>query len=587
VAKTVYVPNLHKVLEDLADPSSPGGEFVLLRTRHADCTCTVGTIKGQSDSVDEANNLSDMVPVDQFDFTGATLPAVPGGAPGSIYTALHYARANDPAANPSGAWRFVYPGRYDGHKLSGRHQGATQVQFGPGLGEGAADADQHETFVPKVLIGAPDPAAHPNQGSFPIRLADFPPVSPRSASGNAYPFGLFARQADLLRIPFIGAYTVYAPATAIPVDGSLPSPRPPSGAGTQLYEMNGVSMDSAFAEDTDTTDDPSPAAAPEEMREQIGRFCPIHVVPVSSTDARVDDLAFSSGYPKAVRLESGDAGAQVYSPPETADKLTGPLYRARYHWALDLFDQFSIHAPNNDFLPNVAPSQYHTASGAPINPQPAPVSNSGGIAGNAEVSPLDPNDTANDYAEDLEPVEGLVNINTAPWKVLAALPMVLNADGSVNVARNIELAKAIVYFRDVHNGYQKDAADTKLYPNGAFASIFELNSVWDTRPAGPGLRDASKYSGRGRDYRFGNGYGTLGVTGNSDFAQQHEVLARISNLITTRSDSFTCYVYVMGVTHDGAPDAEIKVQRRGAFIADRSGVRPLRPVVRTFFFNNE
>src|SRR5205085_9378008 len=130
-----------------------------------------------------------MGPVDQFDFTGATLPAVPGGVPGaSVYTALHYARANDPAAGARGAWRFVYPGRYDGLKSSGRHQGATQVQFGPGLGEGAIDGDQHDTFVPKVLLGAPDPTAHPYQGSFPIPLANFPPASPRAAAGNVYPF---------------------------------------------------------------------------------------------------------------------------------------------------------------------------------------------------------------------------------------------------------------------------------------------------------------------------------------------------------------------------------------------------------------
>jgi len=41
----------------------------------------------------------------------------------------------------------------------------------------------------------------------------------------------------------------------------------------------------------------------------------------------------------------------------------------------------------------------------------------------------DDKDPANDYVEDRQPVEGLVNINTAPWKVLASLPMVLNNDG--------------------------------------------------------------------------------------------------------------------------------------------------------------
>jgi hypothetical protein len=297
----------------------------------------------------------------------------------------------------------------------------------------------------------------------------------------------------------------------------------------------------------------------------------------------------------------------VNNPVETESGPPGTRYRYRYHWAADLFDHLTVHSPNNDFLPNVTPSLYKTPAGALITPSPQAVSNSGGIAGNSD--PLDPAGAANDYAEDSQPVDGLVNINTAPWKVLAALPMVLNPDGSVNVERNAELAKAIVYFRDVHDGYQKDLADKTLYPHGPFTSVADLNAVWDTRPTRPGFRDLGKYPGPGTAYGFRNGYGLVNLTGGTepgvdagdlapnvrgktdgvraDFEEQYLVFNRISNLITTRSDSFTCYVYVMGVAHDGAPDAEIKVQRRVAFIADRSGVRPLRPVVRTLFFNND
>jgi hypothetical protein len=232
----------------------------------------------------------------------------------------------------------------------------------------------------------------------------------------------------------------------------------------------------------------------------------------------------------------------------------------------------------------VAPSFYRPPPGAPAPPPPQPVSNSGGVAGNSDVLDLKGGlvDASNDYVEDRQPVEGLVNINTAPWKVLAALPMVLGPNGAVDVERNIELAKAIVYFRDVDNGYRRGPADRSFNPHGPFKTIFELNEVVETRPLS--LR---KYPGGGTAYGFRNAYRTLAAAGGSDFAQNYEVLSRISNLITTRSDSFTCYVYVMGVAHDGAPDAEIKVQRRVAFIADRSGVRPLRPVVRTLFFGND
>ena len=110
---------------------------------------------------------------------------------------------------------------------------------------------------------------------------------------------------------------------------------------------------------------------------------------------------------------------------------------------------------------------------------------------------------------------------------------------------------------------------------------------------------------------FSNGYGTLvpgapddprlaagdlspGKPGaadhvRNDFEERNLVLTRISNLVTTRSDSFTCYVYVVGIMNAFTPDAEVKTQRRTAFNADRSaiGPPPERPEVRTRTFNNE
>lgn len=52
-------------------------------------------------------------------------------------------------------------------------------------------------------------------------------------------------------------------------------------------------------------------------------------------------------------------------------------------------------------------------------------------------------------------------------------------------------------------------------------------------------------------------------------------LNRISNLITTRSDSFTVYVLVQGWRNAGTANPELVVQRRVMFIADRSSVHPI------------
>ncbi len=60
----------------------------------------------------------------------------------------------------------------------------------------------------------------------------------------------------------------------------------------------------------------------------------------------------------------------------------------------------------------------------------------------------------------------------------------------------------------------------------------------------------------------------------NDFETQNLALTRISNLVTTRSDVFTVYVLVQGFRNAGTANPELMVQRRAAFIADRSRVIP-------------
>ena len=52
------------------------------------------------------------------------------------------------------------------------------------------------------------------------------------------------------------------------------------------------------------------------------------------------------------------------------------------------------------------------------------------------------------------------------------------------------------------------------------------------------------------------------------------MLNRISNLITMRSDVFTCYLIVQGWRNAGTNAAQLAVQRRLAFTVDRSTVVP-------------
>ena len=75
----------------------------------------------------------------------------------------------------------------------------------------------------------------------------------------------------------------------------------------------------------------------------------------------------------------------------------------------------------------------------------------------------------------------------------------------------------------------------------------------------------------------------------NDFEARFLMMNRLSNLVTTRSDTFTCYVLVQGWVGVGVAGAnpELKVQRRRAFIADRTGVTPsVRDVAAQFFYND-
>jgi DNA uptake protein ComE-like DNA-binding protein len=266
-------------------------------------------------------------------------------------------------------------------------------------------------------------------------------------------------------VPFMGAYRI-------------------NTFGAAMVELNSVSMDSFFAEDSDTTNDTD---------EEVGRFCP----------------------------------------------LTGSN---NYDWAQDVFDYFSAtQNPNKDFLPNVDATLADTSvtpaipARYPGGVAPAPVRNTSSSAANS--------------GEDEVPNEGLININTAPWKVLARLPMLSDP------AANELLAKAI---------------ETHRNTNGAFTNVFELYNVAGfVNPGGDPDDDAGDFSPLGA--------GTDGVS--NDFEQKYLLLNRISNLVTTRSDSFTVYIVVQA--WQDANDAGntyptrrpvLLDERRAAFIVDRSGI---------------
>ena len=165
----------------------------------------------------------------------------------------------------------------------------------------------------------------------------------------------------------------------------------------------------------------------------------------------------------------------------------------------------------------------------------------------------DPNETR---------VKGRININTAPWYVIAQLPWVSQ---KINKPTNYALARSIVAYRDKTNIPGVDYSLRTGQPG--FNSIGELMNVRVT----PGNDPNYSICYYGLDSIDQMGFPDLttdpltGVDGAvDDFEEGDLIFSRISNLVTVRSDVFTAYILVRIGTNGP--------QRRVIAILDRSKV---------------
>lgn len=138
-------------------------------------------------------------------------------------------------------------------------------------------------------------------------------------------------------------------------------------------------------------------------------------------------------------------------------------------------------------------------------------------------------------------IKGRININTAPWFVLAQLPWVSHRGGSPDYS----LAQTIVTRRD----------------NPSVTGFWNIGELM-------GVTGMDYYANDGSDL---TGFPDLTTPDNpsggvapDDFEERDVIFARISNLVTVRSDVFTAYILVR-IGNDGP-------QKRVMAILDRSNV---------------
>jgi len=502
-------------------------QLLLVRPRRSDGTPSRSVdpndpLNAFDEGAIDSPNLADRVPVDAYDFTNLS----PAGF--AMASEWHYVRPSDSTRGK--AWHYVYPGPVTtGGSIAAR--GPTFL--GTHVNRAAATSDLSSLGRPDAEVLEPalyhDLALELNGTGFPC------PFKPTAGGPNQFPCGGFARNGDILDVPFIGAYCVRQ------VPAGPEDHRPAS-----FVELNPATVDSAFADDDDPDDDVDASGMPVE---QVGHFCPIDGADLSGSD------------------HADDFGAD---PAEW-----------RYHWAMHLFDYLTVQCPQDDYLPDVDPAasdltvppapcpMHYPAAGADAALAPQPVANVLPNLANAQAS------NANQLTEETAPVEGLVNLNTAPWRVLAAVPW-LPPPTTTNqkprwLSDNARIAQAIVDYRDGSPGHAG---------HGPFRTIFELNRV--ELPDGTRLRDVL---GNTATTVFGPSQGRLAPYGNAsdndivrgDFMSRFQLMTRVSNLVTTRSDSFVVYVLVQGWRDADTASPTLVCERRLAALVDRTGVTRLNP----------
>jgi hypothetical protein len=444
-----------------------------------------------------------------------------------------------------------------------------------------------------------------------------------SAAGKPqYPFGGFTRTLDALEAPFIGSYRLrrisgFSNSGALTLTNSDPS---------LLLELNPVTLDSQQADDYDTLNTSTPSDDP---FENIGRFCPIDGQDTTTRNIKVDDFA------------------PVGPPPTYTASASW-----RYHWALNLPTILTAESPQDEQFPLMdasfgtsgAPPQgvVHSTSGT----TPAPQSYGQVATGASQtqfLATVDLNSVAN-YAglpiqiltggaqgefsvissatpvgapgankwqitlnprlqntpaqfdqfvilgppEETASLNGLVNVNTASWQVLAGVPMVPNGgidagNNTRGLAQNANIAQSIVYYRDV------DDSTGQGHGHGPFQSLFELNKVPIYTSFPPPSGTPATYTFRDaimgvpnscQTTSFNSAQGNYTATAGSnpiigDFQGTFLMANRVSNLLTTHSDSFTAYVEIQGWQNAETSFPVLKVTRRATILIDRSKVTPV------------
>ena len=499
----------------------------------------------------------------------------------------------------------------------------------PTIGDGTPDAlsETDGTTVYPTFVAGEDDAGVTATGGFPVgpvlggRLLGGPadvgrPVDPTDYNGKnfrpVHPYGGFARDGDAFQIPILGGYTIY---NDIGSDGftdtDVVSIRPVtldtehSDADSNELWGRFIPFEGAIDADGDGT-----------LNEEVYAWAADLLDYVTANDNYGDDTFPNVDLRQALFVEYdfdnngttdavvGDRSVNAADP--TPDNAAAFLPRA-------FFRSYSVaNSGDADIFPAGTRPTYDQTSVFDGNTVGLlPVDNDGdgdpglsdpvaelGIFGGSTALAAQAR-----YAEAFTPAQGKLNVLTAEEGILKTAPLAVDLDGQVDtdaagsIGQVAATASGLVGF-----GGGISVRDPRPAPNPNFSNRGAI--AFDGGTAGEAvetLADLDRFgfafpnAGSAADRYVSDVTGRLPTSalppapGSLTSGAFYDVdpalaataseeattnLARVSNLLTTRSDHYTVYLLVQAWDGFGTDQARVVRQERVAFTVDRSGVTP-------------
>ena len=419
-----------------------------------------------------------------------------------------------------------------------------------------------------------------------------------------YPYGSpFARNADVLQVPFIGTYKIYRvriqgprSAGSPPVPGftfvaeNSPSDPAPTRA---LYEFVPITMDAVNVapdqnEFTSVTN-PNPSVGRFDSRTNIwprNDWAADLFEYVTARQSGGEDLAF----PDIPNAATPTATAYFNNPLSPATDQDGPI--------LSINDNpNAVVGPTSNLTAHVPWIDFRGDTGSPQTRTPTASKSRGGDA------PLAKDATASGS----QLIEGVMNLNTMPPVVLRMLPWTADpATGFVDQTPTIPTAaggsnaiqrQSVGLITDwldnpvptaipTTPGLHVHQIDKPPFGFTSALSVAEINTLDNlgatNTPRGQQLSESAtpSYATNQQLMRLGMLNAQYRPNAVNDFNLTLLNANRVSNLASQRSDVFTVYVTVQAWTYvprtgsaaDQIKDTRLVGERRGSFVVDRSAI---------------